>query len=66
VSEPERRVLYLIEQTLKDRQDWGYVETWPDKDQAARRIAMLREPTRLGLVWDLRLVKIDEGSTVIE
>jgi hypothetical protein len=66
VSEPERRVLYLIEQTPKDRQEWGYVETWPDGDQAARRIAVLREPTRLGLFWDLRLVKIDEVSTVIE
>ncbi len=66
MSEPERRVLYLIEQTPKDRQEWGYVETWPDGDQAARRIAVLREPTRLGLFWDLRLVKIDEVSTVIE
>jgi hypothetical protein len=65
VSEPQRRVSYLIEQTPKDRQDWGYVETWPDGDQAARRIAVFRE-TRLHLFWDFRLVKVDEVRTVIE
>jgi len=65
VSEPERRVSYLIEQTPKDRQEWGYVETWPDGDQAARRIAVLRE-TRLGLLWDFRLVQVDEVRTVVE
>ncbi len=65
MSEPERRVSYLIEQTPKDRQDWGYVETWPDGDVAGRRIAVLRD-TRLGLFWDFRLVQVDEVRTVIE
>jgi hypothetical protein len=67
VSEPERRVSYLIEQTPKDKQDWGYMETWPDGDQAARRIAVLRETRlRLCLFWDFRLVQVDEVRTVIE
>ena len=65
MSEPERRVSYLIEQTPKDKQDWGYVETWPNGDQAARRIATFRE-TNLGLFWDFRLVQVDEVRTVIE
>ncbi len=65
MSEPERRVSYIIEQTPKDKRDWGYVETWPDRDVAGRRIAVLRD-TRLGLFWDFRLVQVDEVRTVIE
>jgi hypothetical protein len=62
--EPERRVSYFIEQTPKNKQDWEYVETWPDKDQAARRIAVLRE-TQAGSFWDFRLTQVDAVRTVI-
>jgi DUF1680 family protein len=65
VSESERRVSYLIEQTPKHKQEWGYVETWTDGDKAARRLAVFRE-TRLGLFWDFRLVQVDESRTVID
>jgi hypothetical protein len=65
MSELQRRTSYIIEQTPKDKHDWGYVETYPDRDVAGRRIAVLRD-TRLGLFWNFRLLQVYEVRTVIE
>ena len=65
MSEPERRVSYIIEQAPKGGDGWGHVETYHDKERAERRLAVFRE-TRLDMFWDFRVVQVDEVRTVIE
>ena len=65
MSEPERRVVYVIEQTPKNTEDWKNFETFPEKDCAVRRMQFFRD-TRLGLFWEFRLVQIEEVRTVME
>jgi hypothetical protein len=65
MSEPVKRVSYIIEQTPKDKQDWGYVQTHYQVADATQKLSFLRS-TRLDLFWDFRLVRVEETRTVIE
>jgi len=65
VSEPEQRVVYVLEETRKDAQEWRCVDRYTDCDYASQKLAVLRE-SRAGLYWDFRLVQVDEVRTVIK
>lgn len=65
MSEPVKRVSYLIEETPKDQQEWRWLESHHYGDDATQRISFLRS-TLYAASFDFRLVRVEETRTVIE
>jgi hypothetical protein len=65
MSEPVKRVSYLIEETPKDKQEWRWLESHHDGADATQRISFLRS-TLYAVSFDFRLVRVEETRTVIE
>jgi hypothetical protein len=65
MSDREKAVLYIIEESPKNQNDWSYVCSCQDGDGAAREIARWRKG-KMSLSWDYRLVRVEQTRTVIE